>query len=234
MTHRRLVLAGLALGVIPADAGWRKNSPPPQSQIERYIEEATARAATSPGSGASPGSLYGAGGRLGDMFRDQRAYQLDDLVTIIVSDQASAVASGVTNSSRKANKSAAITALAGAIPGTAPLANLANLGGESKLDGQGQTSRTTQLSTTLSARVTHVLPNGYLVVQGTKEIAVNSERQVVSVRGVCRPQDLATGNTILSNQLAQLDVKINGKGVVNDAIRRPFILYRILEGLLPF
>jgi flagellar L-ring protein FlgH len=233
MTYKQF-LTGLALAALPAEAGWRKNAPPPQSQIERYIEEATTHAANSAGSGASPGSLYGAGGRLGDMFRDQRAYQLDDLVTIIVSDQASAVASGVTNSSRKANKSGAITALAGVIPATAPLANLANLGSESKLDGQGQTSRTTQLSTTLSARVTHVLPNGYLVVQGTKEIAVNSERQTVSVRGVCRPQDLATGNTILSNQLAQLEVRINGKGVVNDAIRRPFILYRILEGLLPF
>jgi flagellar L-ring protein precursor FlgH len=159
---------------------------------------------------------------------------LDDLVTIVVSDQASAVASGVTNSSRKSARSSSITALAGALPATGALANLANLGSESKLDGQGQTSRSTQLSTTLSARVSHVLPNGYLVVEGTKEIAVNSERQIVTVRGVCRPQDLATGNSILSNQLAQLEVRINGKGVVGDAIRRPFILYRILEGLLPF
>jgi flagellar L-ring protein FlgH len=228
------VLGTFALTATCSDAGWRKNSTPAPSPIERYIQEANAHAAVAGGNGASPGSLYGASGRLGDMFRDQRAYQLDDLVTIVVSDQASAVATGVTNSSRKATKSGAITALAGVLPSTGALANLANLGGESKLDGQGQTSRSTQLNTTLSARVTHVLPNGYLVVEGTKEIAVNSERQIVSVRGVCRPQDLATGNTILSNQLAQLEVRINGKGVVGDAIRRPFILYRILEGLLPF
>ena len=31
-----------------------------------------------------------------------------------------------------------------------------------------------------------------------------------------------------------LEVRINGKGVVNDAVRRPFFLYRMLLGLLPF
>jgi flagellar L-ring protein precursor FlgH len=63
---------------------------------------------------------------------------------------------------------------------------------------------------------------------------VNSEHQVVTVRGVIRPADLTTGNVITSNQLAQMEIKIDGKGVVNDAIRRPNILYRILLGLLPF
>jgi len=86
----------------------------------------------------------------------------------------------------------------------------------------------------LSARVTHVLPNGYLVLEGTKNVVVNSEHQVVTVRGVIRPADLTTGNVITSNQLAQMEIKIDGKGVVNDAIRRPNILYRILLGLLPF
>ena len=83
------------------------------------------------------------------------------------------------------------------------------------------TSRSATLSTTLSARVTHVLPNGYLVVQGNKEVVVNSEHQMVVVRGVVRPADLATDNSIQSNQIAQMEIKVDGKGVVNDAIRRP-------------
>jgi flagellar L-ring protein precursor FlgH len=86
----------------------------------------------------------------------------------------------------------------------------------------------------LSARVTHVLPNGYLVVQGNKEVVVNSEHQMVVVRGVVRPADLATDNSIQSNQIAQMEIKVDGKGVVNDAIRRPFILWRLIMGLLPF
>ena len=31
------------------------------------------------------------------------------------------------------------------------------------------------------------LPNGYLVIEGTKRVQVSSENQVVTVRGVIRP-----------------------------------------------
>jgi hypothetical protein len=31
-----------------------------------------------------------------------------------------------------------------------------------------------------------------------------------------------------------MEIRLNGKGVVNDAVRRPFFLYRLLTGLLPF
>ena len=115
-----------------------------------------------------------------------------------------------------------------------PLSNLARAGSETKLNGEGATSRETVLSATLSARVTHVLPNGYLVVEGAKDVQVNSERQTVTVRGVVRPADLGPGNTVRSDRLAQMEVRINGKGVVADAVRRPFFLYRLLLGLLPF
>jgi flagellar L-ring protein precursor FlgH len=56
----------------------------------------------------------------------------------------------------------------------------------------------------------------------------------VTVRGIIRPADLTTANTINSDQIAQMELRIDGKGVVNDAIRRPFILWRVLMGLLPF
>ncbi|MBI3679867.1 MAG: flagellar basal body L-ring protein FlgH [Acidobacteria bacterium] len=171
---------------------------------------------------------------MSDLVRDPRAYRTDDLVTILVSDRASAIAKGATSTSRKTSAKSSITSLAGTLPASSPWANLAAMGGDTKLDGQGQTSRETQLTTTLSARVTHVLPNGNLVLEGMKEIAVNSERQTIAVRGVCRPQDLTQGNVVRSERLAELEVRINGKGVVNDAVRRPFILYRILLGLLPF
>jgi flagellar L-ring protein precursor FlgH len=115
-----------------------------------------------------------------------------------------------------------------------PLADLASANSNQSLDGQGATTRESTLTATLSARVTHVLPNGNLVVEGSKDTLINSERQTVVVRGVVRPSDLTTGNQVRSERLAQLEVRIHGKGVVGDAVRRPFILYRLLLGLLPF
>jgi flagellar L-ring protein precursor FlgH len=63
---------------------------------------------------------------------------------------------------------------------------------------------------------------------------VNSENQVVTLRGVVRPADLTVANTVLSGSVGQMELKINGKGVVNDAVRRPNFLYRLLLGVLPF
>ena len=79
-----------------------------------------------------------------------------------------------------------------------------------------------------------VLPNGYLVVEGAKTILVNSETQVITLRGVVRPNDLTTVNTVQSGSVGQMELKINGKGVVNDVVHRPNVLYRLLLGVLPF
>ena len=183
---------------------------------------------------AAAGSLWLPTSRLTDLHADVRATQMNDLVTIVVSEQASAVATGATKTSRVSSVNASVTSLFGPKSATGALSNLANSSNDTELNGQGSTSRGTSLSTTLSARVTHVLPNGYLVLEGTKDVQVNSEFQHVTVRGIIRPADLTPGNVISSNQLAQMEIRINGKGVVGDAIKRPFILWRILLGLLPF
>jgi flagellar L-ring protein precursor FlgH len=144
------------------------------------------------------------------------------------------VAKGATTSSRKADSSAGITGLLGTPPAAARLANLTGLKSDRSLQGQGETSRETTLSTTISARVIEVLPNGYLVVEGLKQIVVNSEQQRVAVRGIVRPADVDSANQVASDRLANLEVRIEGKGVVQDSIRRPNVLYRLLLGVLPF
>jgi flagellar L-ring protein precursor FlgH len=184
--------------------------------------------------GSSPGSLFTPSGRLSDPTRDVRAGEIGDIVTIVVSDTASAVANGVTNTSRKSSTSGGITGLAGFTNASGRLANLAGATGNQQLQGQGQTSRNMTLATTVSARVVDVTANGNLMVEGVKNIGVNSEKQTIVLRGMVRPSDLTPANTVTSNQVADLSIQINGKGVVGDAVRRPFFLYRILLGLLPF
>jgi flagellar L-ring protein precursor FlgH len=180
----------------------------------------------------SSGSLFVPGGRLVDFTRDASASQVGDLVTVLVNESTSALASGVTNSSRKTSASATIPNLLG--PANARLANLLGTTGDVELAGQAQTSRTMTIATSISARVIQVTPGGSLMVEGVKDIGVNSEKQTVTLRGLIRPVDLTTSNTINSTQVANLSIKVDGKGVVGDAIRRPNFLYRLLLGLLPF
>jgi len=183
---------------------------------------------------ASPGSLYMASGRLGDPVRDVRAGVLDDIVTIVVSESLSAVASGDVNTSRKSSATSQIIAAFGLLSPSSKFANPLNINGSQQLAGSGETSRTMTLQTTISARVIEVLPNGNLVIEAVKDIGVNSEKQTITVRGMVRPADLTSTNLVASNQVANLQIKVTGKGVIGDAIRRPNFLYRFLLSLLPF
>ncbi len=220
------------LGVASGQDKKTPKKPAAKSALDQYVEQAHKRAeAARP---ESPGSLFSSGGSLGDLAVDVRARGVDDMVTIIVNEQASAVSTGTTKTSRASSANSAITSLAGQLKAAGALANLLNANTNTSLNGQGTTSRTTTLSTTLSARVTDVLPNGYLVIEGSKTVLVNSENQTVTLKGVVRPADLSSGNMVQSDSIAQMELKINGKGVVNDSIHRPNILYRILLGILPF
>ncbi|HWC00583.1 MAG TPA: flagellar basal body L-ring protein FlgH, partial [Bryobacteraceae bacterium] len=145
--------------------GARKHKPPEPTPLERYIREANSRPA--PDAAPATGSTWTPASRLADLGSDLRASQVDDVITIVVAEQASAVSSGTTKTSRKSSTSNSITALAGVTRATGPWANLAGVNADTQLDGQGATTRTTTLSTILAARVAQVLPNGFLVIEGT-------------------------------------------------------------------
>ncbi|MGE5645491.1 MAG: flagellar basal body L-ring protein FlgH [Acidobacteriota bacterium] len=221
-------MAALAAVALASPAA---KKPAPPAPVDAYVAEALARGrATAP----ATGSLWQPGAALGDLARDVKAGQIDDLVTILVDESASAVSKGSTKTSRQSSAKYSAGSLFGKTKATGPLANMLEVSGNQALAGEGATVRENTLATTISARVVNVLPNGYLVLEGEKTVAVNSEVQLVTVRGVARPYDVAPGNLVRSDRLAQLEVRINGKGVVGDAIRRPFFLYRLLMGLLPF
>ncbi len=211
--------------------GAKKHAEAP-TPLEKYIAESSDRSATAPQ--PTPGAIWSPGSLLADTARDLRASQVDDVLTIVVAENASALASGSTKTQRTTSTDNSITKLAGLTRAAGPWANIASLSGDSQLNGQGATSRDMAITATLTARVAAVLPNGGLIVEGFKDVQVNSERQTISVRGVVRQADIGPGNTVSSDRLGQLELQVNGKGVVGDAIRRPFFLYRLLMGLLPF
>lgn len=229
--NRKMAAGVLSIFLAPL---WAQKKPASDKtpSLDEYVQQVTQRAQqSSPG---AAGSMFITTGRLADSVRDVRASQVLDLVTILISDNSSALSTGDTNTSRKSSENAAVTSLLGVKSATGALANLANSTGSTQLQGQGTTSRGTTLSATVTAEVTNVLPNGNLVVTGRKEIMVNSEKQTITIRGIVRPDDLSPTNSIPSDRVAKMEILVNGRGVVNDAIRRPNFLYRLFLGLLPF
>jgi flagellar L-ring protein precursor FlgH len=241
MMHRdqRLVTHVLAVTVLLTfgPAAWSKDRKPKDKEpvktpLEQYVEGAHQRANAS--ASASPGSLWSVPSPLMNLAGDVRAQSIDDIVTIVVSESASAVSTGTTKAARTSSANAGLTSAAGRLSVPARLANIVTANSAQTMDGTGTTTRQTTLTTTITARVIDVLPNGNLVIEGTKNTMVNSENQTITLRGVIRPTDLTNANTVLSGNVAQMELKVNGKGVVNDYIHRPNFLYRLLLGALHF
>jgi flagellar L-ring protein precursor FlgH len=206
---------------------------PEKSPLEQTLEQigaaqGTERQMVQPGSVWTPTALFS------DLSSDLRARRVGDIVTILVREKASAVSSGTVKTQRNSSLQSNIAAAGGITRAVGPLANLAKVGTNSALDGQGATTRDTTLTASISTVVTQVLPNGSLVIQGTKNVKINSENQVLGLRGIVRAVDLSPVNTVSSDRVAQMDLQVNGKGVVADSVRRPFILYRLIMGILPF
>jgi flagellar L-ring protein precursor FlgH len=162
---------------------------------------------------------------------DRRARGLNDLVTIHVVENLQA--SGTADAAL--NKSSAGTAGVGhllgvesKLPSAVDPTNLIGTSSDTKFKGGGVTTRTGQLTATMTARVMEVLPNGDLVLEGAREIEINGDRQIVVLTGVARPSDIGKDNDVLSTNIGQLRIRYFGKGLMKDNLK-PGFLVRILN-----
>jgi flagellar L-ring protein precursor FlgH len=177
------------------------------------------------------GSLWVDHSQRSDLVRDFR--ELNDSVTIRVVETTVASTSADAKTTKNSEMSTQIDSLFGLEKHIDELPNLVNGKSSSAFKGAGSTSRTSSLVTNVSARVVDVLPNGYLVVEGAREVRLNNENQTISITGVVRPVDINQNNVVLSSAISQMSVKVQGKGLVSQPLN-PGWLFKILNGILPF
>jgi flagellar L-ring protein precursor FlgH len=169
------------------------------------------------------------------LYRDHKARFVGDIITIRIVENASATNSATTATQKEGDVSLSAPSLFGLERGDSGL-NLSSIlqgAGGISFNGTGSTSRTGQLQAAISARVVEVMPNGDLRLEGTKEVAINGERQLLTIRGLARVKDVSTANQVLSTSIADMTVLFNGKGVVADA-NRPGWLYKLFRYITPF
>jgi len=200
------------------------------TNLKGYVESAKKRPAET---SAGEGSLWRSSGNRSDLFRDFKARYVDDVVTIRVSESTQALASADAKNSRETQATAGFDKLFGLEKRVLEVPSIVSGKSSSSFEGKGATTRETTLETTLTARVVDVLPNGYLVVEGMREIRVNNENQTVCLTGIVRPEDIGPNNVVLSSAIAQMSVRVQGRGAVSQPLK-PGWLYRILSGFLPF
>ncbi len=228
---RMLVGAGLTAALVfVSGCGPKKVQTGSISSLEAYVAEA--KASGSPVS-SNEGSLWVNHGRRTDLFSDPRAQDVNDVVTIRVleSTQASAAADSV--NSKETTADASYGSFFGAEKKIRELPNLISGKTTNTFQGSGSTTRNTTLSTSMTARVIDILPNGYLVIEGVREIRLNNENQTLFLTGVVRPTDINRNNVVLSSAVAQMTVRLQGRGVVSQHVN-PGWLYKLLNSIMPF
>lgn len=190
-------------------------------------------------------------GLIGDL--PPRQFQKHDLVTLLVDEKSLASASADTRSDRRTRLEIALAKwirfnrkkdggsgdLAGqfddfgiesALGEDSPEVNLdARLRGESP----ASTKRESQFRLNVQAEVVDILPNGNLVIEARKHRTVNEETETITLCGIIRPSDVDAKNSISSDRVADLDVKLIGNGSVGDKQKRG-LLSRVLDWLWPF
>ncbi len=204
---------------------------------------------------SSSGSLWQGDASRRFLAFENRAKQIGDLVTVVISERAQAENTATTDLERKSDFTANIDSdvqLQTLI--TRPIRNLLSLLGftndradreptdvlsiveattETTFEGDGTTGRESNFTTTIACIVKEVTPSGLLRITGERHLRINFETQIIRFDGFVRPEDIQIDNTIPSSLVANADIEFGGHGVVNDKQKAPWFA-RVFEFILPF
>ena len=155
------------------------------------------------------------------LFLDNKARNIGDIVTVQILEKSKAEKDATTELKRGNTNN---LSLGGMMDLTAVLKSdqsLATATGSSTNDfkGEGNTTRESTLSATVSCVVTEVLPNGNLRIEGRRDITINHENQFILLSGVIRPEDISPENSVTSAQIADARIDYSGDGDIDDQQR---------------
>lgn len=172
------------------------------------------------------------------MVSDKRATQVGDILTVIVQENNTASKDQNTRTSKESGLNAAIEAFFYSPDASKLLTHngkmpAIKLNSSQNFEGGGRISNAEKVTARIAVTVIDTLPNGNLVIEGTRKIAFSGETQDAILRGVVRTPDIAANNTIFSYNIADATIKYISKGTVSDNQRKGWFT-RVWEKITPF
>jgi flagellar L-ring protein FlgH len=158
---------------------------------------------------------------------DRRARNVNDLITIRVVESITGSGTADSSLSKGSSASAAMPKLFGLekkLPGIIDPTALASAKANTDFKGAGTTTRAGELSALITARVSDLLPNGDMVVEGVREIEINGDRQIVVLTGVVRGADVDQSNVVMSSEIGQLRIRYFGRGLIKDNLKPGWLI----------
>jgi flagellar L-ring protein FlgH len=161
------------------------------------------------------------------LFSDQKANHVGDAVTILVVESSTASNAAETSAGKKSDLSFNTK---GTI-GTSSLPTVdVGVGSNNDFKGSGSTKSSGMIQTKISATIDSVLSNGNLVIKGSRKISINGEEQTISIKGIVRTSDIMADNSVLSYNISEAEIVLEGSGMIDNA-QRPGWLTKFLHWL---
>lgn len=186
----------------------------------------------------APNSLWASGNK--SFFKDQRAAEVGDIITVSIDMSDSATINNKTSRTRSNSESANLSSFLGVeshldkvLPEAIDPTNLVNGGSTSGSAGTGAISRDEDIELKIAALITQVLPNGNMVLQGRQEVRVNFEMRELLIAGIIRPEDITSDNSITYDKIAEARISYGGRGHISD-VQQPRYGQQVYDILFPF
>lgn len=161
------------------------------------------------------------------LYSNRKASQVGDVITVLIVESSSGF-----NRASSTSKKEDTQAIEGSGAGPLDFIPLFGWDMSTKLEYKGNASSAVAagLTARISAQVVDILPNGHLVIAGSRTLVVNGENETIHVFGEVRPEDVRANNTVLSTSIANAQIAYEGSGPATQAVRRG-ILTRLVGWL---
>ena len=169
----------------------------------------------------------------GNLFRDQRAAKVGDVLTINISINDRASIGNTSDRTKEAKVKGSFDFLADLFGWGAAGKVGVGIESNSSSKGQGVIDRSEKIQLSIAAVVTGVLPNGNLIISGSQEIRVNYELRNLEIAGIVRPRDISRDNTIAYDKIAEARVSYGGRGRMME-VQQPALGHQLYDLGKPF
>ena len=171
-----------------------------------------------------------------DLYADDKARHIGDVLTITISEESTTENKATRTLSKKTVRSQNFNGQV-SLEHILPELPEINLGTgttyNNTLDGKADYKDEREFTDSISVIIIDIMPNGNLVISGTRDRNIADDIQTIEVSGIVRPSDIAFDNTIKSEQVANFSIITRNKGV-GAQYTRPNWLGRIFDVIWPF
>ncbi len=180
------------------------------------------------------GSIYQSSRNM-SLFEDVKARQVGDIVTVVLAEATDAAKTSDT-SLDKTNSNVITNPIFGAgADGVGTDLDLGfDLSSSSAFEGDSASNQSNSLQGSIAVTVARVLPGGNLYVQGEKWIHINQGDEYIRLKGIIRPEDIASNNTILSTKVADARISYGGTGAPAEVNMVGWLSRFFMSPLWPF